>query len=298
MESGFDAIQVDGATGTDITEASGTAGPDVMSASPSVDRFVIDGGPFAGFRIESFDETVRLNGLAGDDSLTALNGSDEVADLVLDGGDGADTLSGRNFADVLIGGDGPDTIDGNAGADQISGDAGDDVITWDPGGANDSIEGGAGTDRFVFRGSNIGELVDIGAPNGRLIVSRNVATVSVDLGGVETLDVRLVGGQDAVTVNDLSATEVLDVQVDLAAAAGGGDLIDDTVVVLGTAADDAITVEAAGGGVNVAIPGAATTRVIGSEAALDELLVNGQAGNDMFSVIGPVDSLIKLVTNQ
>jgi hypothetical protein len=150
----------------------------------------------------------------------------------------------------------------------------------------------------VFRGSNIGELVDIGAPNGRLIVSRNIGTVSVDLGGVETLDVRLVGGHDIIAVNDLSATDVSDVQIDLAAAGGGGDAIDDTVLVLGTAGDDAITVEAVGGGVDVDIPGAATTHVIGAEAALDELFVNGEAGADTFSVVGPVASLIKLVTNQ
>jgi Ca2+-binding RTX toxin-like protein len=269
-----------------------------MSAVPSIDRFIFDGGPFAGIRVETFDETVRLNGRGGDDSLTGMNSSDAVAALFLDGGDGADTLVGRNFADVLIGGDGPDTIDGNQGADHVSGDAGDDVINWDPGDGNDSIEGGADTDRFVFRGSNIGELIDIGAPNGRLIVSRNVGTVSVDLGGVETIDVRLSGGHDIIAVNDLSTTEVSDVQVDLAAAGGGGDAIDDIVLVLGTAADDAITVEAAGGGIDIAIPGAATTRVTGSEAALDELFVNGQAGNDTFSVVGPVGSLIKLVTNQ
>jgi Ca2+-binding RTX toxin-like protein len=298
IEGAFDAIQLDGAGGDDVTAANGSAGPDVMAAIPSIDRFVIDGGPFAGFRVETFDETVRLNGLGDADSLTGVNGSDAVADLILDGGDGADTLTGRNFADVLIGGDGADTIDGNAGADQISGDAGDDVITWDPGDGNDSIEGGADADRFVFHGSNIGELIDIGAPNGRSIVSRNIGTVSVDLGGVEVLDVKLVGGHDVIAVNDLSATEVSDVQVDLAATGGGGDLIDDIVVVLATAADDAITVEAVGGGIDVAIPGAATTRVVGSEAALDELFVNGQAGNDTFSVTGPVASLIKLATNQ
>jgi Ca2+-binding RTX toxin-like protein len=298
IEGAFDAIQVDGAAGEDVTAANGSAGPDVMSAVPSIDRFVIDGGPFAGFRVETFDETVRLNGLAGDDSLAAVSGSDPIAALVLDGGDGADTLLGRNFADVLIGGDGPDTLDGNQGPDQVSGDAGDDVITWDPGDGNDSIEGGADADRFVFRGSNIGELVDIGAPNGRLIISRNIGTVSVDLGGVETLDVRLVGGHDIIAVNDLSATDVSDVQVDLVAAGGGGDAIDDMVVVLGTPGDDAIAIEGAGGGIDVDIPGAATTRITGAEAALDELFVNGEAGADTFSVVGPVASLIKLVTNQ
>jgi hypothetical protein len=59
-----------------------------------------------------------------------------------------------------------------------------------------------------------------------------------------------------------------------------------------------IAIEAAGGGIDVDIPGAATTGITGAEAALDELFVDGEAGADTFSVVGPVASLIKLVTNQ
>jgi Ca2+-binding RTX toxin-like protein len=297
MEPPLDTLRINGLTGSDTTAANGLAGPDIMSAIPSIDRVLIDGGPFGGYRIESFDETVRLNGLGGDDTLIGINGLASLASLVLDGGDGADTLTGGNGADVLIGGDGADTIDGNQGADQVSADAGDDVIAWDPGDGNDSIEGGPGADRFAFRGSNIGELMDIGAPNGRLIISRNVGTVSVDMGGVETIDVKLLGGHDIIVVNDLSATEVDDVNVDLAAAVGGGDAIDDTVIVLGTPNADTISVAAVNGAIETTVPAGATTRVTGSEAALDELYVNGGDGNDVIDVFGPVTSLIQFFAN-
>ena len=297
MEPPLDTLRIDGLTGTDTTAANGLAAPDIMTAIPSIDRVLIDGGPFGGYRIESFDETVRLNGQGGDDTLIGINGLASLASLVLDGGDGADTLTGGNGADVLIGGDGADTIDGNQGADQASADAGDDVIAWDPGDGNDSIEGGAGVDRLAFRAGNIGELMDIGAPNGRLIISRNVGTVSVDVGGVETIDVKLLGGHDIIVVNDLSATEVDNVNIDLSAAVGGGDAIDDAVIVLGTPNSDTISVTAVNGAVETAVPGGATTRVTGSEAALDELYVNGGDGADVIDVIGPVASLIQFFAN-
>lgn len=129
-------------------------------------------------------------------------------------------------------------------------------------------------------------------------MSRNVGTVSVDKGDVETIDVKLLGGHDIIAVNDVSATEVSDVSIDLAAAVGGGDLIDDIVVLLGTSNPDAITVTPVGGAVETTIPGAATTRVTGSEAALDGLYVNGMEGTDTFDVVGPVATLIQLFLDQ
>lgn len=269
-----------------------------MTIIPLADRVLVDGGPFGSVRLESLDETVRLNGLDGGDTLSATAASSMPA-IVLEGGDGDDTLTGANFADVLLGGEGADTLRGAQGADAIDGGAGDDIVSWNPGDGSDIVDGGTGADRLVFRGANIGELIDVSATaGGRVLLSRNIGTVGVDIGGVETLDLLVVGGNDTVAVNDLSATGLAVVNVDLAASIGGGDSAADTVVVTGGPADETITVATFGaGGVEAAVSGGATTRITSPELAFDLLSVNGGAGADVIDVVGSVSSLIQLGIN-
>jgi Ca2+-binding RTX toxin-like protein len=95
---------------------------------------------------------VVLDGGDGDDT---LDGSAADVRLELFGGAGNDTLLGGSRNDVLAGGDGNDTLTGGKGLDTLSGDAGDDTL--DDGvadGQQDNLIGGAGTDTFVRRQLN------------------------------------------------------------------------------------------------------------------------------------------------
>ena len=56
------------------------------------------------------------------------------------------------------------------------------------------------------------------------------ALITMDLDGTETIDSMLLGGADNITVNDLTGTDVNNVNIDLGAAGGGGDVSEDTVV--------------------------------------------------------------------
>jgi Ca2+-binding RTX toxin-like protein len=70
------------------------------------------------------------------------------------GGDSADVLEGKGFADHLYGGAGDDTLDGKGGNDYLEGNTGDDIL--DGGAGNDKLYGGDGTDTYQFDASNWG----------------------------------------------------------------------------------------------------------------------------------------------
>ena len=67
------------------------------------------------------------------------------------------------------------------------------------------------------------------------------------------------GGADTITVNDLTGTDVKQVNIDLAATGGGGDGPVDTVVINATNGDDVITVVNNNGVVTVSGLGADVT---------------------------------------
>ena len=82
---------------------------------------------------------------------------------------------------------------------------------------------------------------------------RDVANVTMDINGVETVHFNALGGADNITVGDLSGTDVTQVQIDLAGTPGGttGDNANDTVTVNGTNAKDVVEVLGSGGSVAV-----------------------------------------------
>ena len=75
----------------------------------------------------------------------------------------------------------------------------------------------------------------------------------MDTDGVETVDFNALGGADLVTVNDLSGTDVSNVNVDLAGAIGGatGDGAADRVVLNATNGNHTIHVNGDAGAVKV-----------------------------------------------
>ena len=118
----------------------------------------------------------------------------------------------------------------------------------------------------------------------------------MDLDGIETIDVRALGGSDKITVNDLAGTYTKIVDVDLAANGGGGDGAADTVITNGTDRRDVVHVTRSAGQVSVAGL-AAETRILGSEPALDTLLVQTLGGNDEVTVAPDVSGLINPIVD-
>ena len=94
--------------------------------------------------------------------------------------------------------------DGGAGNDTLLGSPGDDTFVWNPGDGSDTVDGQAGCDTLVFNGSDVAENFDISANGNRVRLTRDVGGVTMDLGGVEKIDLNALGGADTVTVNDLT----------------------------------------------------------------------------------------------
>ena len=121
----------------------------------------------------------------------------------------------------------------------------------------------------------------------------------MDVDDTERIDLRTLGGTDQTIVNDLSGTDVRDVDVDLAGIIGGGagDDAADIVTVNATNGVDRIDVDSVGG--ETVVTGlAAAVRVAHADPDLDQLIVNTLAGLDRVDVGGGVTALIEVKANQ
>jgi Ca2+-binding RTX toxin-like protein len=258
--SGNDAVQVTG-SGSNVT-VSGLAALVAITGAETGDRLII-------------------STLAGNDVITAAGLPAQTVQLTIDGGAGNDTITGGDGNDLLIGGDGNDVITGGRGNDVALLGSGNDKFVWNPGDGSDVVEGQDGTDTLVFNGANVNENMDISANGGRARLFRDVGNVTMDLNGVEHIQIATLGGADTINVNDLTGTGVTQVAIDLAATPGttGGDGQADTVNVSGTAGDDKISVVSSGS--SIVVNGlAAQVTISGAEPGTDSLVINGGAGND------------------
>ena len=105
-------------------------------------------------------DKLDVNGLGGDDAISAAALPAQTIALTLDGGAGNDRIAGGRGIEALLGGDGNDSIDGNGGNDVAFLGAGDDIFVWDPGDGSDTVEGQDGTDTLLFNGANVAERID------------------------------------------------------------------------------------------------------------------------------------------
>ena len=132
--------------------------------------------------------------------------------------------------------------------------------------------------RCVFNGSNANENIDISANGSRVRLFRDVGNVTMDLNGVEHIQLNARGGADTITVNDLTGTDVTQVAIDLAASGQRqGDGQPDTVIVNGTAGDDTIKSPAAA---RRSSSTGCRHRRSTHATPLDTLTINGLGGND------------------
>ena len=288
----------EGGDGFDTGEIHGGGAAEHFSVTANGDRVRIDRLEPAAMAIDAGTmESLVLDLGGGDDRFSATGNLAALVQLSVDGGAGNDVILGGNGTDVLIGGDGNDTIDGNQGNDSIYLGAGDDRFTWNPGDGSDVIEGGAGSDTMAIDGSNIGEQFDLSASGEWLLFNRDIASISHLADGIETVELRTFGGADRVTVNDLAATGVRQVLVDLAPIGGQpADGVADVVAVNGTAAAEQVSFGWADG--QASVQGfAAVLRVRGAEAGLDRLQVNLGQGDDQLDGSGLGPGAPKLVAD-
>jgi Ca2+-binding RTX toxin-like protein len=284
LSGGGPVIAIDGGAGNDAVNLKGTSSADnIQLVQTALDQvaFSQDGG--ASFTTISLAgiEQVNLTGTAGDDTLSAQGLLPGTFQLTLNGGAGNDTLIGGQGNDVLNGGSGNDIVLGGRGADTALLGSGDDTFIWNPGDGSDVVEGQGGFDTLQFNGSNAPENIDIQANGSRVLLSRDVAAITMDLNGIEQINVSTVGAADNVTVADLSGTDVKQVHVDLSfpAGTGTGDGSLDSVTVNGTAGNDAVKVTSSA--TETVVSGfAAETHVVGAESS-DTVHVAGGAGNDV-----------------
>jgi Ca2+-binding RTX toxin-like protein len=265
-----DTVIVNGTNGDDIIDVFGAGTSASVVGLPAQVNIT---------NSEGANDNLVINALGGDDAVTATTLPAGVIKLTVDGGAGEDSLLGSQSADVFLGGDNGDFIFGDNGNDLALMGAGDDTFQWNPGDGNDTLEGQDGTDSMLFFGANVAENIDISANGGRVIFFRNVASVTMDLDDVETIDFRALGGADNIVVGDLSGTDVTQNGLDLRGPNGGGDGAADTVTVNGTQGDDVFGAAGDAGGVNVfGLP--AATNIFSPEQANDRLTLNALGGND------------------
>ena len=246
---------------------------------------------------EGANDTLVINTLGGNDKIDASGLAAGVTHLTIDAGEGDDNITGSNGDDVLIGGAGNDLITGGRGNDVAFMGDGNDAFVWNPGDGSDIVEGQAGIDTLEFNGSNTNENMNIAANGSRVRLFRDVGNVTMDLNGVEHIQVNAAGGADTVTVNDLTGTDTKLVAIDLAAAGTTtGDGQPDQVITNSTAGDDTIMVALIGG--MITVKGlAAQVAVAHAEGANDTLTVNGLAGDDIINASALGAGRIGLVLN-
>ena len=139
---------------------------------------------------------------------------------------------------------------------------------------------------------------DISANGQRARFFRNIANITMDCDGVEVVKFNALGGADKITVNDLTGTDVKNVNLDLAspAASGQGDNIGDSVIINGTDNDDTITVS--NNAAVITVQGlAATVNIVGTDPALDTLTIDALAGNDVVTAADLQAGIINLIIN-
>jgi Ca2+-binding RTX toxin-like protein len=272
-----DAVTVNATNGADVFGVAGDAG--------GINVFGLQAGVNLFFQEQANDRLV-LNALGGDDVIDATSLEADGIQLTMNGGLGNDLFLGSEGDDLINGGDGDDTA--------LMG-AGDDTFVWNPGDDNDTLEGQAGLDTMLFNGANVAENIDISANGGRVLFFRNVANVLMDLNDVESIDFNALGGADTIVVNDLSGTDVVEVNLNLAAG-GAGDAQPDTVIAAGTSGDDVALVVGDASGASV-LGLAAQINVTGSEAANDRIVLNMGAGDDVVEASGLAAGAIGLTVD-
>ena len=300
--AGNDTLVWNQGDGSDVANGdAGNDGAEVNGAPTLGDVFTLDpvnGGVkltrtnLGPFTFDAATERFEVNGLGGNDSVTASNGVGALTLLSVDGGAGVDTVNGSDGADLILGGEGNDVLGGGGGDDRIVGDrgndtmnggSGDDTLVWNNGDNTDVANGDDGRDDVEVNGAPAAGDIFTVQPNGaRIKFERsNLVPFTIDIGSSETLHANGLGGNDTISVGEVGPYEVT-------AAGGPGD---DTLTgggssetFLGGSGNDTIS---PGGGLDVVSADDGDDQVNIRDKTAD--LARGGDGND--SVVADVGQL-------
>ena len=100
----------------------------------------------------------------------------------------------------------PALVDGQFSDDTIIGTPFADTFVWNPGGNNDTIDGGGGDDQLLFNGSNANETITIRPLGDGFEMFRDIASIHMVVNGVESLVLTTLGGTDVVHTAPLVTT--------------------------------------------------------------------------------------------
>ncbi len=294
---GDDTDLNEGGGAIDTVEVNGGGGAEQFTTTANGTRVRFDRLDPAPFAIDiGTTENLVLNANGGDDSFSATGDLAPLIQIAVDGGAGDDTMLGSNGVDLLLGGDGDDFVDGQQGNDVAFLGAGSDTFQWDPGDGSDTLEGQDGTDTMLFNGSGGNEIFAASANGARVLFTRDLGNIVMDLDDVERIDLNALGGADNVVVNEVGGTDLTEVNIDLAATGGGGDAQPDAVIVQGTDGDDVSGIFGDASSV-VAIGLPAQVSITGAEAANDRLTVNALVGDDVVDASGLAVGAIQLTAD-
>ena len=273
-----------GDLGNDVAEVNGapTLG-DVFTLEPLGRSTRVRRTNLGPFTFDAATELVEVNGLGGNDSVTATDGVGPLTLLSVDGGAGVDTVRGSDGPDLILGGEADDMLGGGGGDDRIVGDrgtdtmnggAGDDTLVWNNGDGTDVANGDDGRDDVEVNGAPAaGDLFTVQPNGGRVRFDRaNLVPFSIDIGSSETLHANGLGGNDTLTVGEVGPYEVT----------GSGGAGNDTLTgggssetFLGGSGNDTIN---PGGGIDVVSADEGDDQVNVRDRTAD--VARGGAGND------------------
>jgi Ca2+-binding RTX toxin-like protein len=132
---------------------------------------------------------------------------------------------------------------------------------------------------MAFNGSNAGETIHLAASgSGHALLTRDIASISMDIDNVERVAIRALGSIDNLTVDDLRSTEIRQVDVDFSGFDGQPDAAADSLTLFGQATGETINVTAAGGVVSVT--GMAADVTVRGADTFDRLLIFAGGGAD------------------
>ena len=234
-QGGTDTLSFNGANLSEVVDVDSNGGRMRLFRSVASVALDIHDVEIVDITLFGGSDFVTLHDLAGVSSLSAIR---------IDGGEGSDVLDASqqvgpavavDFAggpglDTLTGSPNSDVLEGGGDTDAIAGGGGNDRVVWRSGDGDDTVDGGAGADTFVVEGSASSDGLAIAAAPGGFTLTAGAPVVSVDVAGVETLDLTTHAGADTLSTVPLPGT---------AQSLHGGDGIDTLSVTAGSAACDA-----------------------------------------------------------
>jgi hypothetical protein len=274
--AGADSLTVDDLGGGDLGASDiGQVALDLGSgpgAGPdgAVDTLAVNGGPGAeNLAASSGPAGIAVTGLAAAVSVAAPEAGDR---LTLNGGGGTDSVNTVGMSTGVVG----LTLRGGPDADTLTGGPADEGFALLPGDGSDVAEGGAGADRAELGGSDAADEISTAAPVAGRALFRHALDATLDTNDVESGVLAPGAGPDALTVGDMTGSDVTEIEAHLAGPGGAGDNGSDTVTVNGTVGDDVVSVSSPAGIVVSGLP--ARTTVTGADPTLDRLVVAPGSG--------------------